>query len=195
LFRSGAADDGAELAIDLGHLVAVKALAVQDGDLALGAVDRVVDQVELDLELFALLDLGAIGFEQRACLCGLALDQNVRRGCRAAGHCHLRPDRTQLGHDLAMHRTCIGVRDVRHLEVAADGFFNTKTLAMYGHETIPALQLLHLLYVCDLTRGSREELPTSHDDGVPHYPRLTMGFARSSKINATGEIRAQHATW
>jgi hypothetical protein len=34
---------------------------VQHGDLALGAADRVVNQVELDLELLALLDLGTIG--------------------------------------------------------------------------------------------------------------------------------------
>ena len=61
----GAADDGAELAIDLGHFLAVEALAVQHRDFPLGAVDGVVNQVELDLEFFALLDLGAIGFQQR----------------------------------------------------------------------------------------------------------------------------------
>ena len=68
----GAADHGAELAIDLGHLLAVETLAVQHRDFALGAGDGVVDQVELDLELFALLDLGAIGFEQRVGLGDLA---------------------------------------------------------------------------------------------------------------------------
>jgi hypothetical protein len=38
---------------------------MQHRDLALGAVDGIVDQVELDLELFALLDLGAVGFQKR----------------------------------------------------------------------------------------------------------------------------------
>ena len=70
----GAADDGAEFAVDLGHFLAVKAGAVQGCDFALGAVDRVVNQVELDLELRALLDLGAIGFQQRLGICGLARD-------------------------------------------------------------------------------------------------------------------------
>ena len=70
----GAADDGAELAIDLGHFLAVEALAVQDCDFALGAVDGVVNQVELDLELLALLDLGAIGFQQRLRFGNLARD-------------------------------------------------------------------------------------------------------------------------
>ena len=68
----GAADHGAELAIDLGHFLAVEALAVQDRDFALGAVDGVVNEVELDLEFLALLDLGAIGFQQRMGLGDLA---------------------------------------------------------------------------------------------------------------------------
>ena len=79
----GAADDGAELAIDLGHFLAVKALAVQHGDFALGAADGVVDQVELDLELFALFDLGAIGFQQRLGLGDLAGDRGFGRFRRA----------------------------------------------------------------------------------------------------------------
>ena len=61
----GAADHGAELAGDLGHFIAVEALAVQHRDFTLGAVDGIVNQIELDLELFALLDLGAIGLQQR----------------------------------------------------------------------------------------------------------------------------------
>ena len=61
----GAADHGAEFAVDLGHFLAVETLAVQHRDFALGAGDGVVDQVEFDLELLALLDLGAIGFQQR----------------------------------------------------------------------------------------------------------------------------------
>ena len=75
----GAADDGAELAIDLGHFLAVEALAVQHRDFALGAVDGVVDQVELDLELLALLDLGAIGFQQRMRFGNLARDAALPR--------------------------------------------------------------------------------------------------------------------
>ena len=70
----GTADDGAELAIDLGHFAAVEAFAVQGGDFALGAVDGVVNEVELDLELFALFDLGAIGFQQRLGFGNLARD-------------------------------------------------------------------------------------------------------------------------
>ena len=61
----GAADHGAEFAIDPGHFLAVEALAVQHRDFPLGAADGVVDQVEFDLEFLALLDLGAVGFEQR----------------------------------------------------------------------------------------------------------------------------------
>jgi hypothetical protein len=34
---------------------------MQHRDFALGAVDGVMDQVELDLELLALFDLGAVG--------------------------------------------------------------------------------------------------------------------------------------
>ena len=123
----GAADDGAELAIDLGHLLAVKALAVQDGDLALGAVDGVVDQVELDLELLALLDLGAIGFQQRVRLGDFACDRSCRgsRPSRSwpATAGHLGADRAQLGHDLAMHRADLAAFDVRHdnWRVAAEG--------------------------------------------------------------------------
>ena len=68
----GAADHGAEFAGDPGHFIAVEALAVQHRDFPLGAVDGVVNQIELDLELFALLDLGAIGLEQRMGLGDLA---------------------------------------------------------------------------------------------------------------------------
>ena len=53
------------------HLFAGEALAVQHGNLALGAVDRFVDQVELDLELLALFDLRAIGIERRLHVFGL----------------------------------------------------------------------------------------------------------------------------
>ncbi len=55
----GAADDRAELARDPRHFLAIEALAVQDRDLLLGLVDGVVNQIEFDLELFALFDLRA----------------------------------------------------------------------------------------------------------------------------------------
>jgi len=64
---------------------------VQHRDLALGAVDGVVDQVELDLEFFALLDLGAVGLEQRMRFRDLARDGGFRgflhrRAPGATGH-------------------------------------------------------------------------------------------------------------
>ena len=60
----GAADNGAEFAVHLGHFLAVETVAVQHRDFALGAGDGIMDEVELDLEFFALLDLGAVGFKQ-----------------------------------------------------------------------------------------------------------------------------------
>jgi hypothetical protein len=140
----GAADHGAELTIDLGHLLAVKALAVQDGDLALGAVDRIMDQVELDLELLALLDLCAIGFQQSMCLRNFPCDRSFESfGRGAPGRtraCHLGADRAQLGHDLVMHGPDAGIGDFGHRhDVAGDGFFNAKTFAMNGHEPLPEL--------------------------------------------------------
>ena len=85
----GAADHGAELAVDLGHFLAVEALAVQHRDFPLGAADGVVNQVEFDLELLALLDLGAIGFEQRMGFGGLRATIDVADGlrCRAVAGC------------------------------------------------------------------------------------------------------------
>ena len=81
----GAADHGAELAIDAGHFLAAEALAVQHGDFALGAVDGVVDQIEFDLELLALLDLGPIGFEHRVGVGDFAVDRCADLLHRAAG--------------------------------------------------------------------------------------------------------------
>ena len=71
----GAADHGAELAIDAGHFLAAEALAVQHRDFPLGAVDGVVDQIEFDLELLALLDLGPIGLEHRMGVGDFAVDR------------------------------------------------------------------------------------------------------------------------
>ena len=142
----GAADDGAEFAIDLGHFLAVKAGAVQGCDFALGAVDRVVNEVEFDLQLLALLDLGAVGFQQRLGVGNLAVDLRGngrgrgigRGGAGRADGCHLRPDGAQLGHDLAMHRSDLAAFD-RHGNgsVAQNGLFDTKTLASNRHEFFP----------------------------------------------------------
>ena len=138
----GAADDGAELAIDLGHFLAVKAGAVQGCDFALGAVDRVMNEVEFDLQLLALLDLGAVGFQQSLGVGNLAVDFSVNGrgrgigcGARRADGCHLRPDGAQLGHDLAMHRSDLAAFD-RHGDgsVPQNGLFDTKTLASNRHE-------------------------------------------------------------
>ena len=60
----GTADDGTEFAVDLGHFLAVEALAMQNGNFALGSGNGIIDQVEFDLQLLALLDLGPIGFKQ-----------------------------------------------------------------------------------------------------------------------------------
>ena len=134
----GAADHGAELAVDLGHFLAVEALAVQHRDFPLGAADRVVNQVELDLELLALLDLGAIGFEQRMGFGDLAGDGRAdrfrRRAAAGAGAGHLGADGAQFGHDLVMHGTDVAVSDRGHRHVADKGFFDTKTSAMNRHE-------------------------------------------------------------
>jgi hypothetical protein len=110
---------------------------VQHRDFALGAADGVVDQVQLDLELFALLDLGAVGFQQRVgfgdlgCgrrLSGLACSAPMGGGVGG----HLRADGPKLGHDLAMHRTDLTAFDndrLGHWQIVDSGLFNTKTFA------------------------------------------------------------------
>ncbi|MGY4257035.1 hypothetical protein ACVI1L_004103 [Bradyrhizobium sp. USDA 4516] len=119
----------------LAILLAVEALAVQHGDLALGAADRVVNQVELDLELLALFDLRTVGLEQRVGLGDFAGDRRIDAVagalCRGCGH--LGADRAKLGHDLAMHRTEIGAaRNIRlrHHNLA-HRLLDTKTLALH----------------------------------------------------------------
>ena len=151
----GAADDGAELAIDLGHFLAVKAVAVQGSDFALGAVDGVVNEIELDFQLRALLDLGAIGFQQRVGIGGLARD--IRGDSRTVAGVtearHLCADRAQLGHDLTMHRADLAAFDGRHdnWRVAQKGLFDTKTFAIDRHEFFPPLHFACVLNRCDLT--------------------------------------------
>ena len=85
---------------------------MQRCDFALGAIDGVVDEVELDLQLLALLDLRSVGVEHGTRFGELVSRRGVdrRHGCaagqRSRGEAlrHLCADRTQLGHDLAMHR-------------------------------------------------------------------------------------------
>src|SRR6185369_2387324 len=105
----------------------------------------VVNQVKLDLELRALLDLGAVGFQQRVGICGLASnirgDSRTVAGVAEAGH--LGADRTQLVHDLTVHRTDLSAFDGGHYNwrVAQKGLFDTKTLAIDRHEFFPPLAL------------------------------------------------------
>ena len=139
----GAADHGAEFAVNLGHFLAVETLAVQNRDFPLGAADGVVDQVEFDLELLALLDLGAIGFEQRLGFGDFARRPTrrsvSRRGAARADAGHLGADGAQFVHDLAMHGADIAVGGRRHRHVAGKCFFDTKTSAMNRHEIFPDL--------------------------------------------------------
>src|SRR5262249_17496701 len=133
----GAADDSAELAIDPGHFFAAEALAVQDRDLLLGPIDRIMDQVELDFQLLALLDLGTIAFQKRLGFrnhrgkIGFSL-----RGCAGRGSRHLAADRSQFAHDLAVHGTGIIVSNDGHWHVANNGFFDSITSAMNRHEKL-----------------------------------------------------------
>ena len=118
---------------------------MQRGDFPLGAVDGVVNEVKLDLELRALLDLGAIGFQQGVGICGLARDihgdSRTVAGVAEAGH--LCADRAQFGHDLTMHRADLAAFDGRHdnWRVAQKSLFDTKTFAIDRHEFFPPLAL------------------------------------------------------
>ena len=136
----GAADHGAEFAIDLGHFLAAEALAVQHSDFPLGAVDGVIDQIEFDLEFLALLDLGPIGLEHRVGVGGLAVDRCPDLPGDPARRGHLAADRAQLVHDLLMHRACVAIGDRGHRHVAGNCSFDTKTSAMNRHEGIPGLR-------------------------------------------------------
>jgi len=167
-------------------------------DLALGAADRVVDQVELDLELLALLDLGAVGFQHRLGLGDLAQSRWIA-GCRhqaASGTAgHLGADRAQLGHDLAVQRADIdAIRDFSRRQGAGKGFFNTKTLAMNRHEillpTSPLASLRPTRFNMEFTPGTAVR---AH--AAATCKALTMRCRRSPKINATRQIRGQLTMW
>ena len=133
--RVRSADHRAEFAGDLGHLVAAEALAVEDGDFLLGAVDGVVNEIELDLQLLALFDLCAIASEQL-----LGFGQFLSRGGftgfrnRAVvmgGHLHA--NGAQFAHDLVVMRSGVALCliDCRHL--AGLNSFNTESLTLDGH--------------------------------------------------------------
>jgi hypothetical protein len=118
---------------------------VQHRDFALGAVDGVVNEVEFDLELFALFDLRAVGFKQRLGLGNLfrhRVADAFHGGAAALRTGHLVADRAQLAHDLAMHRNDVaGVGLGGHRRAAVTDFFNAKTLATNSHRIPPTLNL------------------------------------------------------
>ena len=135
----GAADHGAELAIDLGHFLAVETLAVQHRDFALGAADGVVNEVEFDLEFLALLDLGAIGFEQRM---GLGDSRATDAPMVSVAAPRTVPAIwARMARSSVMISRCMGPTSPssadRHRHVAGECFFDTKTSAMNRHEIIP----------------------------------------------------------
>src|SRR3954454_7777683 len=159
----GTADDRAELAIDLGHFAAVEALAMQCRDLALGAVDGVVDEVELDLQLLALLDLRPVSIEHGTGFGELVGGGGVDRrhggaaGQRRGALRHLRADRTQLGHDLAMHRRSL----LNHFgagHLADNSLLDTKTFAVNSHQELPPAHSRVYVGRSDLARSSQPEL-------------------------------------
>ena len=122
---------------------------MQNRDLALGAADGIVNEVELALQLLALLDLGAIGLQRRARLCDFLRHDGFGRGqCgmrRVAVSRHLRADRAQLGHDLAMQR--IGLLDhFGNGQVADDCSLGAKTFAVNSHLDTPPTSLTRLFY-------------------------------------------------
>jgi hypothetical protein len=128
---------------------------VQNRDFALGAVDGVVNQVELDLELFALLDLGAIGFQQRVRVGDLARDRRFR--CRSRGAVAGPAIWARIARSSAMISRCIGpaspssTAGIGHWRVAQNGLFDTKTFAMTDMRFFPPLHSVPVLDRCDLT--------------------------------------------
>ena len=72
---------------------------------------------------------------------GGGFGRGQRRDVAVAGH--LRADRAQLGHDLAMHRTSL----VNHLgngHLADDSFLDAKTFAVNSHFVTPPTSLSDL---------------------------------------------------
>ena len=202
----GAADHGAELAIDLGHFATVKALAMQRRDFPLGAADGVVDEVELDLELFALLDLGAIGFQQRLGFGNLARDLRLGRlgYCRVAVAApgHLGADRAQLGHDLAMHRADVaafGNRGHRHGRIAHKGLFDTKTFATNRHDVFPPLHSVICFWQVQFNVRFMAEhvvtaLSATRTPAINHVgPAFTQNKRYGANQCATGDVVNRNA--
>jgi len=131
----GAADHGAEFAGHLGHLRAVETLAMQHRDFLLGAVDGVVDEIEFDLEFFALLDLGAVSLQQDlaslAC-CGVgSMPPSVATPRCGAAICSRRARNSFMNFTVHRHGIAIGIG--RYWRGAEKRFFDTKALAMDRH--------------------------------------------------------------
>jgi hypothetical protein len=128
-----------------------------------------------------LLDLGAVGFQKRMRFGNLARDRPFqRRGGRAlGGACHLGADRAQLRHDLAVHGADLGSCSFVDRHLYPDGFFDTKTLAMNRHGTLPEPNSERVLDGWRLTPGSRAEPKRniSRRAGTP-----TINHARSPFI-------------
>ena len=103
-----------------------------------------MDQVEFDLELFALCDLGAVGFEQRQGVGYLLLRDHIAGdpACRAADRSgHLAADGAQFVHDFLVHGTNLAVHHCEWRQVACERFFDAKTFALIRHEVFPDLHL------------------------------------------------------
>ncbi len=105
-------------------------------DFLLGAGNGVVDEVEFDLQLFALLDLCAIGCEQGLRFRDLLIGGGADLICHgvAARRSHLRADRAEFGHDFAMHRHWLAAYNFIGHRCGTENFFNAKSLATNRHQ-------------------------------------------------------------
>ena len=172
---------------------------MQCRDLALGAVDGVVDEVELDLQLLALLDLRPVSIEHGTGFGELVGGGGVDRrhggaaGQRRGALRHLRADRTQLGHDLAMHRRSL-LNHFGAWRLADNSLFDTKTFAVNSHLELPPPHSRVFVGRSDLTRSSQPELSCGCARQLANE-RLTMRARRSSKINADRQIAPLPTTW
>jgi hypothetical protein len=113
------------------HLRPLEAGDVQGGDLVLGLVDRLVDQVELALELLRLGDLGLVGLDHPR------VDLLLRR--------EHRPQRLELGHDLLVMMTGMR-RTVRHPDVLAVHRLDAEDSAPRMHWIVRPVPCADFLY-------------------------------------------------
>ena len=119
--------------------MAVEAAAVQQRDFLLGLADRVVDQVELNLEFFALFDLRAIGLNHCGHIFSCAADGRSLLARRTGGFAHLLANGAKFAHDFVMKRHHLDVRHRGHRSVVGLEFFDPKTLALNRHLHSPTL--------------------------------------------------------